>query len=154
MTKEIQNLVSMFVQLGISQRDGLLTSIEAKSMLIEETKVKQFKDNDLDDLRKEIAIDKSQVTNLDMDGVLNYKGRICAPRVDDLILRLPMKDHGSRYSIHMGVTKMYRDLKQFYWWSYERQDIVKFVAMCEHCQQLKYEHQRPVVLLQNMSIPQ
>lgn len=54
---------------------------------------------------------KSQVTTLDADGVLNYNGRICVPRVDDLIQRLLEEAHGSCYFIHPGVTNLYRDMK-------------------------------------------
>ena len=36
--------------------------------------------------------------------------------------------HGSRYSIHPGATKMYRDLQEIYWWDYLKRDIADFVA--------------------------
>ncbi|WMV19618.1 hypothetical protein MTR67_013003 [Solanum verrucosum] len=42
-----------------------------------------------------------------------------------------------------GVTKMYRDLKRIYWWSGMKKDMAEFVAKCQNCQQVKYEHQRP-----------
>ncbi|KAH0702090.1 hypothetical protein KY285_016368 [Solanum tuberosum] len=115
LAKEIQTLESKFVQLGISERGGLLASIEAKSTFIEKIKSNKFKDENLKKLSTKIAMGKSQGNTLDADGVLDYKGRICVPRVDDLIQRLLAEAHGSRYSIHSGVTKMYRDLKQIYW---------------------------------------
>lgn len=34
-----------------------------------------------------------------------------------------------------------------------KKDIAEFVAKCKNCQQVKYEHQRPVGILQRMSIP-
>ena len=98
------------MQLGISENGGLLASIEAKSMFIEEIKANQFEDRDLNELRKMIAIGKSQGTTLDADGVLNYKGRMCVPRVDDLIQKLLVEAHNAHYSINPGVTKMYRDM--------------------------------------------
>lgn len=61
-------------------------------------------------------IGKSRETTLDENGVLNYIGIICVPRVDDLIQNLVEEYHSLRYSIHPGVTKMYRDLKQISWW--------------------------------------
>ena len=33
-----------------------------------------------------------------------------------------------------------------------KKDITKFVAKCQNCQQVKYEHQRPAGLLQRMLI--
>ncbi|WMV57610.1 hypothetical protein MTR67_050995 [Solanum verrucosum] len=35
-----------------------------------------------------------------------------------------------------------------------KKDIAEFVAKCQNCQQVKYEHQRPAGLLQRISIPE
>ena len=102
----------MFMQFGISESGGLLANVEAKSMFIEEIKAKQFEDGDLDEIRTKIAIVKSQWTTLDDNGVLNYKGRMCVPRVENSILWLLAEAYGSHYSIHSRMTKMYRDLKR------------------------------------------
>ena len=74
------------------------------------------------------------------------------PRVDDLTHTILTEAHSSRYSIHPGATKMYRDLKQHFLWSRMKRDIVDFVAQCLNCQQVKYEHQRPRGTLQKMPI--
>ena len=89
----------------------MLASIKSKSMLMEDIKAKQFEDGNLEEHRTKIAIAKSQETTLDMDGVLNHKGGIYVTRVVNLIQRLLVESHGSRYFIHPGVTKMNRDLK-------------------------------------------
>ena len=52
---------------------------------------------------------------IDEKGVLRIKGRVCVPRVDDLTHTILTEAHSSRYSIHPGATKMYRDLKQHFW---------------------------------------
>ncbi|WMV59255.1 hypothetical protein MTR67_052640 [Solanum verrucosum] len=49
---------------------------------------------------------------------------------------------------------MYRDLKQIYWWPSMKKDIAEFVAKCQNCQEIKYEHQRLGRLLQRMPIPE
>ncbi|WMV41338.1 hypothetical protein MTR67_034723 [Solanum verrucosum] len=95
LAKEIQTLESKFMQLGISERDGVLTSIKVRATFIEEIKAKQFEDENLEELRKKIVNGKAQETTLDADGVLNFKGRICVPRVDDLIEKLLAESHGS-----------------------------------------------------------
>ncbi|WMV45520.1 hypothetical protein MTR67_038905, partial [Solanum verrucosum] len=59
------------------------------------------------------------------DGVLRHQGRLC---VSD-----------------MGATKMYRDLREIYWWNGMKRDIAKFVGRCSNCQQVKAEHQGPGV---------
>ena len=49
--KEIQALESKFMQLGISERGGVLSSIEVKSMFIEVIKDKKFKDRNLEEFK-------------------------------------------------------------------------------------------------------
>ena len=77
------------------------------------------------------------------DGVLRYQGRLCVPRVNELQERIMEEDHSSRYSIHSGSTKMYRDLRVVYWWNSMNKGIAEFVGKCPNCQQVKVEHQIP-----------
>ena len=74
---------------------------------------------------------------IDEESVLRIKGRVCVPRVDNLIHAILTKAHSLRYSIHPGATKMYRDLKKHFWWSRMKRDIVDFVAQFPNCQQVK-----------------
>ncbi|GJY44313.1 putative nucleotidyltransferase, ribonuclease H [Tanacetum coccineum] len=60
--------------------------------------------------------------------------------------------HSSPFSIHPGSTKMYRDLKQNFWWNGMKQEVARFVAKCLTCQQVKIEHQRVSRLLQPLDI--
>ena len=62
--------------------------------------------------------------------------------------------HDSPYSIHPGNTMMYLDLKEHFLWTGMKKDIVEYVAVCDVCQRVKAEHQKPAGLLQPMSIPQ
>ena len=62
--------------------------------------------------------------------------------------------HASKLSIYPGSTKMYRDLKQNYWWSGMKIEIAKFFSKCLVCQQIKAEHQRPAGLLKPLNIPE
>ena len=97
---------------------------------------------------------KAKEAIMDEEGVLRIKGRVCVPRVDDLIHTILPEAHSSGYSIHPGATKMYRDLKQHFLWSRMKCDIVDFVAKFPNCQQVNYEHQRPGGILQRMTIPE
>ena len=76
---------------------------------------------------------KAKEAIMDEEGVLRIKGRVCVPLVDDLINTILTEAHSSGYSIHPGATKMYRDLKQHFWWSRMKRDIVYFVAKCQNC---------------------
>ena len=72
-------------------------------------------------------------------------------KIKDLIL---LEAHKSPLSIHPGGTKMYRDLRQRFWWSGMKPEIARFVAECDICRRVKAEHQRPAGLLQPLKIPE
>ena len=112
----------------------MLDSIEANSMFMEEIEAKQFEDGNLDELRMEIAIGNYQETTLDADWVINHYGGICVPQVDELIQYLLVESHGSRYSIHPGLTEICRDLKRIYWWLRMKKYIVEFMEKCQNFQ--------------------
>jgi hypothetical protein len=49
---------------------------------------------------------------------------------------------------------MYKDLKTRYWWNGMKRDVMEYVALCDTCQRVKAEHQRPTGLLQPLKIPE
>ncbi|XP_070022148.1 uncharacterized protein [Nicotiana sylvestris] len=59
------------------------------------------------------------------DGVLRLQGRLCVPNVVGLRERILEEAHSLWYSIHPGALKMYRDLRQHYWWRRIKKDIVE-----------------------------
>ena len=75
------------------------------------------------------------------DGILRFGIRLCVPKDGDLRRELLEEAHYSKFAIHPGGTKMYRDLKQNYWWPGMKWDIARFVAQCLVCQQVKAKHQ-------------
>ena len=88
------------------------------------------------------------------DWVLRFRTRLCVSDDGDLRRQFLEEAHCSRLEIHPGGTKMYKDLRQNYWWSGMKRDITQFVAQCLVCQQVKAEHQRPAGFLQPLSIPE
>ena len=74
------------------------------------------------------------------DGILHYQGRLCVPDVGELRQHILAEAHNSRYSIHPGDTKMYRDLREVYWWNYKKRDIEDFVSRFLNRKQVKVEH--------------
>ncbi|RVW67492.1 Transposon Ty3-I Gag-Pol polyprotein [Vitis vinifera] len=88
------------------------------------------------------------------DEILRFGTRLCVPNDEDLRRELLEEAHCSKFAIHPGGTKMYKDLRQNYWWSGMKRDIAQFVAQCLVCQQVKAEHQRPAGSLQPLAIPE
>ncbi|GKC06578.1 putative reverse transcriptase domain-containing protein [Tanacetum coccineum] len=62
--------------------------------------------------------------------------------------------HKSKYSIHPGSNKMYRDMKKQYWWPNMKANIATYASKCMTCAKVKAEHQRPSGLLVQPDIPQ
>ncbi|WVZ97364.1 hypothetical protein U9M48_042910 [Paspalum notatum var. saurae] len=49
---------------------------------------------------------------------------------------------------------MYYDLKERFWWYGMKRAVAEYVAICDTCQRVKAEHQRPVGLLQPLKVPE
>nr|GEY84446.1 putative nucleotidyltransferase, ribonuclease H [Tanacetum cinerariifolium] len=79
--------------------------------------------------------------------------RLVVPNDATLREALLTEDHSSPFSIHLGSTKMYHDLKQHFWWSGMKRDVATFVSRCLIYQQVKIEHQGASGLLQPLDIP-
>jgi hypothetical protein len=76
------------------------------------------------------------------------------PEIKHLRETILKEEHDSTFSIHPDSTKMYQDLKQKYWWYGMKKDVAAHVALCDVCQSVKAEHQRPPGLLQPLQVPE
>ena len=86
------------------------------------------------------------------DGSLRYKGRVVVPQLIELREEILREFHCSRFAVHPGGTKMYRDLRRQYYWRGMKRHVGDFVRRCLTCQQVKAEHQRPTGLLQPLEV--
>jgi hypothetical protein len=114
----------------------------------------QLKDEKLKKIAEDIVIGKSPWFLMDDNVILWFGKRLCVP--EDQVIRQAIlhEAHESAYSIYPRSTKMYLDLKQKYWWVGLKRDVAGYVAVCDTCQRVKAEHQRPAGLLQPMKIPE
>ncbi|WVZ80271.1 hypothetical protein U9M48_027762 [Paspalum notatum var. saurae] len=64
------------------------------------------------------------------------------------------KHEHQKIDIHPGSTKMYYDLKERFWWYGMKRAVAEYVAICDTCQRVKAEHQRPAGLLQPLKVPE
>jgi hypothetical protein len=90
---------------------------------------------------------------LDEQDTVWLKERICVQQDKALLEQIMKEAHDSRYSIHPGRTKMYKDLKTRYWWKDMRRDIAHYVPCCDTYSIVKIEHQKPARLLKRLEIP-
>ena len=74
------------------------------------------------------------------------------PQLTDLREEILREFHCSRFAVHPGGMKMYKDLRQQYYWSGMKRHVGDFVRRCLTCQQVKAEHQKPPGLLQPLEV--
>jgi hypothetical protein len=88
---------------------------------------------------------------LTLPDILYFKDCPCVPKEETQEILLD-EAHSLAYSIHLGSTKMYLDLKTRYWWKGMKKGVSQHVAQCDICQRTKAEHQKPIGLLQPLPI--
>ncbi|GJS38342.1 putative reverse transcriptase domain-containing protein [Tanacetum coccineum] len=87
------------------------------------------------------------------DRTLYYLDRIWVPLKGEVRTLIMDEAHKSKYLVHLGVDKMYYDLRDRYWWPRMKKDIAEYVSKCLTYLKVKAEHQRPSGLLQQPEIP-
>ncbi|GKE26489.1 putative reverse transcriptase domain-containing protein [Tanacetum coccineum] len=81
------------------------------------------------------------------DGTLCLNWRSWIPCFGDLRELIMNESHKSKYSVHPGSDKMYKDLKKLYWWPNIKVVIATYVSKCLTCAKVKAEYQKPSGLL-------
>src|SRR3989337_426654 len=132
---------------------GSLNNLVVQPDLENAVKAAQAKDAIIDLMKKELHLDKYRDFSVAEDGTLYFRGRIVVPRFELMTDKVMKEAHDTPLSIHPGSTKMYRDLRQRYWWSRMKQGIARYVAECDVCRRVKAEHQKPAGILQPLPIP-
>ena len=73
------------MRLAVLEKGGFLAFVEERSSFLDNTKGKQFADEKLSRIRDMVLRGKAKEAIIDEEGILRIKGRVCVPRVDDLI---------------------------------------------------------------------
>jgi hypothetical protein len=127
--------------------------MEVDSTLEQNIQKGQLEDAKIQEIIEQTKEDKASGFSVDDQGTLWYKKRIYVPKIKEIRELILREAHNLAYSIHPGSTKMYHDLKNRYWWYGMKRAIAKYVALCDNCQRVKAERQRPAGLLQPLKIP-
>ena len=102
---------------------------------------------------RRLGSDEARDFALGSDKVLRFQGRVCIP--DDTEVKRLILEEGlqSRLGLHPGMTKMYQDRKETFWWQGMKKNVAQFLSACLTCQKAKVEHQRLSGILQSLDIP-
>jgi hypothetical protein len=132
---------------------GFLNNTQGVAIELEPTIEQDIRKGQKDDLKineiRQLIIDgKCKDFHEDAEGVVWFKDRLCVPNIKSIRELILKEAHETTYSIHPGSEKMYQDLKKRFWWYGMKREIAEYVAVCDCCQRIKAEHQRPTGLLQ------
>ncbi|WVZ53910.1 hypothetical protein U9M48_004796 [Paspalum notatum var. saurae] len=125
---------------------------ELEPTLEQEIRNHRETDEKIREIREQIKLGKAPHFREDEQGTVWYKNQICVPDVDSIKKLILSEAHDTAYSIHPGSTKMYHDLKERFWWYGMKRAVAEYVVVCDTCQRVKAEHQRPAGLLQPLKI--
>jgi hypothetical protein len=130
-----------------------VVTMEVDSTLEQDIRKGQLEDAKIQEIKEQIKEEKAPGFSIDEQGTLWYRKRLCVPEVKENREFILREAHDSAYSIHPGSTKMYHDLKNRYWWYGMKRAVAEYVALCDSCQRVKAERQRPAEFLQSLKIP-
>ena len=156
MIKEVELLEKfrdMKLQMELESESIRCSNLTISSDFLDSVRERQLLGASLKKVREQLGSDETKDFAMGNDGILRFQGKVCVP--DDVeVKRLILEEgHKSRLSLHPGMTKMYQDLKETFWWQGMKKDVAQFVSACLTCQKAKVDHQRLGGILQPLEIP-
>jgi hypothetical protein len=142
------------IEMAIEEVRSYLRKLTLEPTLLEQIRVAQLADNELIKIRAEVGKSGWEDFGISEDRALRYRNCLCVPKEDNLKRVILAEAHQSLYTVHLGSTKMYRDLREHYWWNDMKREVAQFVERCLTCQTIKAEHQKPVGMLKPLVIPE
>ncbi|XP_052487992.1 uncharacterized protein LOC128041730 [Gossypium raimondii] len=112
--KSLFSLCAMNTQLALSNDGSIVAEMKAKPLFIQQICEAHNVDNELLAKRSQCDVNTDLEFQIDAEGCLRFRDRICVSRNANLIQMIVNEGYSSRLSIHLGSTKMYNDLKQLY----------------------------------------
>ena len=141
------------VILEVEDSGALLATFHVRPLLVDHILVGQSQDPQMIKLKEEIEKGKKAEFQIRDDGMIVKGQRMCVPEYGELKRDIMEEAHSSAYAMHPGSTKMYKTLKEHYWWNVMKKEIASFVSRCLTCQQVKAEHQKPAGKIQLLPFP-
>ncbi|XP_021759126.1 uncharacterized protein LOC110724035 [Chenopodium quinoa] len=135
--------------------EGLLSALKIQPSIFEEIIVKQSEDESLQKIRDRMTNGVETEFKIHEDGSLRFKERWCIPqKCKDIKIKIMKERHNTPYSAHPGGDKLYKDLKEFYWWPNMKREVAEFVSKFLTCQKVKIDHKRSMGKVQPLEIYQ
>jgi hypothetical protein len=104
---------------------GKLHAVSIESPLHERIAIAQLSDEEIHKINQKLeeGDPKYDCFRKDDKGVVWFGHRLVVPRNQELKKEILDEAHLSKFTIHPGSTKMYRDLRENFWWSKMKGEI-------------------------------
>ena len=128
------DLRALGVILDVEDSGALLATFHVRPLLVDQILVGQSQDQQMIKLKEDIEKGKKAEFQIRDDGMIVNGQRMCVPEYGELKRDIMEEAHSSAYVMHPGSTKMYKTLKEHYWWNEMKKEIASFVSRCLTCQ--------------------
>jgi hypothetical protein len=134
---------------------GNLYAVSMESPLHERVAMAQLIDEEVQKIKQKLdeKDPKFDCFWKDDKGVVLFGQRLVIPHDRELKKEILDEAHLSKFTIHPGSTKMYRDLRENFWLSNMKGEIAEYVSGCDTCQRIKASHLKTAGQMQPLSIP-
>jgi len=109
--RELENLGIQLVP--HRQKNVQLSALTLQPSTVDEIQVNQESDPKLQRIKENLEKEKSPGFVVYEDGTLRFQNHLCVHKNEELRKQVLEEAHNTRYSVHPGGTKMYRDLRQY-----------------------------------------
>jgi hypothetical protein len=129
-----EDLCEQFKELRLEiVTEGFLASLEVQPTLMDRIKEAQKLDKEIEEIKSNMSRGKAKGFREDEEGLVWFEMHVCVPQDPELRKLIMQEAHDSPYSIHPGNTKVYMDLKDRFWWSNMKRDVIEYIALCDIC---------------------
>ncbi|KAA3474136.1 integrase [Gossypium australe] len=114
--KSLYALRAMNSQIDLCDDGSVLAELKVRLMFVHQIRDAQKIDDDMISKQAQCDLNLDSEFRVDSDDCLRVRDRICVPKKSELIHLILNEAHNSHLTVHPESTKMYNNLKQFYWW--------------------------------------
>jgi hypothetical protein len=126
---------------------GNLYAISIESPLHERIAITQLIDEEVQKIIQKLSEGDPKFNCFQRDdkGVVWFCQRLVIPQDPEIKKEILDEADLSKFTIHLGSTKMYRDLRENFWWLNMKGEIAEYVSGCDTCQRIKASHLKTAV---------
>ena len=101
----------------------------------------QRKDTKLEGMHSRIMAGNAvEGLSIHSNGGIHFLNKFCVPNDAQVKEEVMKETHHFRFTVHLGETKMYHDLRPQFWWQGMKRDITQFVSKCLTCHRYDYSN--------------